>query len=427
MPSSKKTENVFKKFLDQPSSSAVLNSKLLLLTHGLDFSFAQLRQNFPQLKEKYKVNKIKVSDRHQVSTQSGQRDFIPDELILADSRNKSVCKVFYRPSSAFVLGWQEGEFIISEKDSRQEFPIKIEPVKLPNFSKLKYQDVYLDEFISVVGQDRLSIIPFDGCSNWPQGLPCLFCGANPSRLGFSGIKPDVYSLEGEHQNNCSQWWQAKKKTMMSGISLALQKFSELDELTPHFHFNLIGGNLPDMDFCWKLSLEVAELVREYIDLKKIDSHFNMMAPMNFKLIDRAKEIGFTNMDMNLECFDRSYFQKVCPGKAKQIGYQKIREALAYSLKSFGRGQVRSNFVLGAEPFSRLLAGAEELGQQGIVADYTIFFPRPGSRWHDKPTPDPNQVLDFTEQLVKIQKKHGLHPFCCSLSSRSSIANEVFDL
>lgn len=87
--------------------------------------------------------------------------------------------------------------------------------------------------------------------------------------------------------------------------------------------------------------------------------------------------------------------------------------------------MRTNFVLGSEPLSGLIEGITKLAKEGIVSDYTIFFPRPGSIWFQKEPPLPEDVLNFTQKLVKIYKEYGFKPFCCSMSSRSSIVNEVY--
>jgi hypothetical protein len=93
----------FKRYLKIPTQSPVINSKLLLLTKGLDFDFPTIRKIYPDLKERYKVNKIRVSDRHFISPKDPERDFIPDELILKEGNQKSVVKVYFKKDSPFLF------------------------------------------------------------------------------------------------------------------------------------------------------------------------------------------------------------------------------------------------------------------------------------------------------------------------------------
>jgi hypothetical protein len=120
----------FKRYLKIPTQSPVINSKLLLLTKGLDFDFSTLRKIYPDLKEKYKVNKIRVSDRHFISPKDIERDFIPDELILKEGNQKSIVKVYFKKNSPFLFSIKENKFIILDKQTEEIFPIEIRPVSL---------------------------------------------------------------------------------------------------------------------------------------------------------------------------------------------------------------------------------------------------------------------------------------------------------
>ena len=42
---------IFNRYIKTPSSSAVINTKLLLLTKGLDFDFLPIRKIYPDLKK----------------------------------------------------------------------------------------------------------------------------------------------------------------------------------------------------------------------------------------------------------------------------------------------------------------------------------------------------------------------------------------
>ena len=53
-------------------------------------------------------------------------------------------------------------------------------------------------------------------------------------------------------------------------------------------------------------------------------------------------------------------------------------ALRAAVPIFGRGNVRSNFVLGAQPVEELLDGVRELAEYGIASDYSVFVPKPGT-------------------------------------------------
>lgn len=418
--------NVFDKYLKKSAPSNVLNLKVLLLTEGLDFDFPSLRKKYPKLKKDYKVNKIRVSDRHFLDPKSGERDFVPDELIISEGKDRSVVKTYFKKQSPFLFAIRNGDFVILDKKTKKIFPVSISPVPLYNYAKKKNKGVPLDEFVSVVGLDKVSIIPYDGCENWLHGEQCKFCGANPNRMGFMGIKPNILEIKSKYNGDIKKWWSNCRDYMRDNTRRSFQELMK-DGVKPHFHFSIISGNLSDLDYEWDMCFDLLDSIKDLVDFSKVDSYFNLMPPKNLKNINKAKRYGFKYMCFNLECFDRKIFKTVCPGKEKVYGYKRIIDALEYSVSVFGKGRVRTNFVLGAEPLDGLLKGAKKLAKVGIISDYTVFFPRPGSVWSGREILSPQKVLDFTAKITKVYKEYGFKPFCCSLSSRSSIANEFYNI
>ena len=93
---------------------------------------------------------------------------------------------------------------------------------------------------------------------------------------------------------------------------------------------------------------------------------------------------------------------------------------------FGFGNVRSNFVFGLQDKEQMLEEIKRLADKGIVADYSIFQPKNNTPFQHRPSPDFEDVLDFSNQLVDIYLKYHFKPIFCSLSSRSSIINELYE-
>jgi len=420
---------IFSEYLKTPTSSDVLNGKLLLLAQGLDFDFESLRKVYPDIKSNYKVNKIRVSDRHFLPVESLKRDLIPDELILEKENCKSVVKVYYKESSPFIFSIEnnnKNKFVILDKKTKEKFPISINLVPLYNYAKKKFKGILLDEFVSVVGLDKISIIPYDGCENWVNREQCQFCGANPQRMKFTGIKPNVFEVNNKFNGDYKAWWNHYRDYMRKNVSISFKTLLK-NKIKPHFHFAIISGNLSDLDFEWEIAFDLLDTIKDKINFSEIDSYFNLMPPSDFKKIEKPLKYGFQYVCFNLECFNKRIFEEVCPGKNRIYGYEKIIKALKYSVNIFGKGRVRTNFVLGSEPLNGLINGIEQLAKEGIVSDYSIFFPRPGSMWVKKEVLPPQDVLDFTKKLIEVYKKYDFKPYCCSLSSRSSIANEVYNL
>lgn len=417
---------MFKKYFKNPTASNLVNSKLILLTTGFDCDFDVLKKVYPNLYKDFKINQIRVSDRHFIKTESKERNWIPDELFLESDGHKSVVKSYYVQGAPLILTAKNKEFALIERNTNQQLPVKVSLVPLYKYTKYKYKGAPLTEFLQVVGQDKISIIPFDGCEHWLDGEQCKFCGANPERLKPKGIKPNVLEIGSKYAGNYQEWWNHSKNNFYESFSKALDMLLKKDKITPHFHLSIISGNLINLDFLWEKCLDLSTIVFKKINRLKIDSYFQLMPPKNLEYVDQVKKLCFKNICFNLETYKEKYFKDVCPGKYRYYGYEKMIEAFKYGVKVFGKGNVRNNFVLGSAPTWVLLEGAKYLAGFGVVTDYSVFFPRPGSVWCQKSPPSPEEILYFSEELVKIYRKYNYRPYCCSLSSRSSIENEYYN-
>ena len=417
--------NVFAQYIKEPTESQVVNTKLLLLTMGLDVNFENLRRFHPDLKSQYKVNKVKVSDRHFIAPGTEQRDYIPDEIIITKNDQRSVIKVYYSEGSPLMLSFNGKEFVIIDRKSGLTLPVNIDFVPLRKYAKNKIDGMPLDEFVSTVGMDRVTIVPFDGCEHWLYGDQCKFCGAKPGRMKLSDFKPNVSEIKENFDNSHKKWWESHRDEVLGRIDKSLETFLYQEEVKPHFHFMIISGNLLDMDLSWEIGLDIAKVVNNHVSLSTIDSHINLMPPRTITYVDNAKNLGFRSLDFNLETFGREMFEDVCPGKYKYCGYEQMLDAFRYGVRTFGKGNVRTNFVLGSEPIEKTISGATYLAEIGVIPDYSVFFPRPGSVWHAKSPLSPDEILGFTKKLVNLYRDFDFRPFCCELSSRSSIANECY--
>lgn len=409
-----------------------LNAKLALLTNGTDINIEAMQEleekHLEDLQEAHKINRIKVSDRHFIDPESVARDYIPDELIIEDSTGKSISKLYYKEESPLEITTQNDEIVLRDKEIDRTLNADISPAPVQPYSLATTEDGHeIEEFVPVVGIDRISVLPYDGCEEFRDGKGCKFCGANPQRLGLDeGPLPNVLEIKNDYDGDAEEWWGDYREDVISGVREGLKEMKK-DDIGPHKHFIVTSGNLWDKETEWDLTLDVLQSTTDIISYDDIDSYFNLVPPEDRSQIQVANDLGFQNIQFNLEVFDRETFEDVCPGKNERYGYENMREALRYAVDVFGEGNVRSNFVLGAEPIEDFIRGAEELGEEGVVADYSVFFPRPASKWSERDPLEPQEVLEAAYAIDDIYQEHGFEPIYCAQSSRSSIANEVREL
>lgn len=81
----------------------LIDIKLELLMKGIDVDFDSFSKFLAGKEKNYKINRLKVSDRHFLGPKDERRKFIPDELIIKNGTEKAVAKTYYNPQSEIKL------------------------------------------------------------------------------------------------------------------------------------------------------------------------------------------------------------------------------------------------------------------------------------------------------------------------------------
>lgn len=153
------------------------------------------------------------------------------------------------------------------------------------------------------------------------------------------------------------------------------------------HIYLVGGSMWD----WK------EEGRRFIELaRQVQQVVQREVPVTCgsgALPDAALDVlhGEGLVDsacFNLEIGSEPLFEKVCPGKARYVGYARWVASLESAVARFGRGRVYSAMVAGIElepeyamgweaAADLALEGAENLCARGIIPIYSLYWPLGG--------------------------------------------------
>jgi len=94
-------------------------------------------------------------------------------------------------------------------------------------------------------------------------------------------------------------------------------------------------------------------------------------------IDRTYAMGVDAISYNLEIFDPTLFEQICPGPANTLGRQRFLDALDYAVGVFPSGAVICHLMVGMEELSSTAKGVEALTKAGIVPVLPLFRPFKG--------------------------------------------------
>ena len=172
------------------------------------------------------------------------------------------------------------------------------------------------------------------------------------------------------------------------------------------HLTITGGFIPERREL-EYYLDVAENIKETLGTETFNGTACIGAPLDFNVIDKYKEAGFSTIAFNTEVWGKNYFEIVCPGKVDACGgYDNWIKAIEYAVQVFGKGKVRSNFVVGLQPKEVLYEGIEYLASIGVVTIASSFKPYGGSPLEGHRTPTVDWHLEVQLRNAEILRKYG---------------------
>jgi biotin synthase-like enzyme len=267
-------------------------------------------------------------------------------------------------------------------------------------------------------------MPYDGCIHWNKKMPCKFCDANPKKSDYISPVPSLNNLQ--NFDSSKEWWNYYKKNYLKGLCKAYSKLINNLDKSQKYHFQFMTGNIYPENKAWDITIEVIEKLNEIYPIKNFNTYLNLgyIKKDQERYLKKLKILGFKNIQINLEVIGEKVFNETCPGKSKILEYNNVINFLEKATKVFGKGFSRSNFVFGLQENDELLKGINNLAKLGIVADYSLFIPKPGTSYSLKSRPDFNKTLNFSKELVKIYKKYNFEPIYDRYSSRSNALHEL---
>lgn len=410
--------------------------KALVLEYGVDLEEDSTFSQLPGIENFKTKRRIKnpIVDNFRFKDTSTDNFVVASELILTDRTRdrQTLVKVAYRPDSPLVATIQNDTLFLFDKTSQKIIPVGVDMVKNRDYYKTRIPaaiDVKrprLEDFIQVVGMDRIGVLAYEGCWHWITSKACEFCDANPKREGDISAMPSLNTLK-DFKFDQDEWWNRLGPSYLRGIEYAFKYLLENENIGPHKHLQLMAGNMIFTEKVWEISKQIAQVLNSVEPIRNFDSYLNISAPkrnLERELREAKENMGFNQIAFNLEVWGKERFAEACPGKAASIGFGNIVKALETAVPIFGRGNVRTNFVLGTQPVPELIGGVQILADKGIVADYSVFVPKKGTGWENKKQLAMEDVVDFTRQLVKTYQRYNFNSIYCGLSSRSNIVAEV---
>jgi len=113
-------------------------------------------------------------------------------------------------------------------------------------------------------------------------------------------------------------------------------------------------------------VKILNAIDTAIGIEKVPTIIYLTPPSDVKQLDRLFDAGVSQIACDMDIWDESLFQKICPGKAKITTRQRYLDALYYIADHYGPNRACCVFVASIEPNDSLIEGATALAERGIV-------------------------------------------------------------
>ncbi len=254
----------------------------------------------------------------------------------------------YTEESGFSIASVNGNKAVLECGGEQE---TVELVEAPAFYKQRTrQGSRMGSFASL--HDKLLILqPFMGCGFFVnKGEACAYCQFDSM---LNEAEPPL-------------------RDPLELVEVVVAALAEREIDTVY----LYNGFTPSDDVGLSKLLPVIALLRRHLGHRQIA--LETVAPKDVSVIDALYAAGLDIFICNLEVFDTSRFNDVCPGKAQHGGQDNVFKALAHARTIFRPGTVVSHLIVGLEPIASTTLGMEKLIALGVVPLLVPFRPLPNT-------------------------------------------------
>lgn len=325
--------------------------------------------------------------------------FLPAEIILPESpavgpsvnefgvlRTGLNAMVRWNKRSPFLLR-REGERLLLEKQGNTLCDVLYYP-RPPYYSRKTEDGTEMCRLTVHGGLQGLFTCFNHYCHYFKDGDECRFCNITTAAV--------VYPKDQVRRKHIRQVAEAVAGAWEDGICQRLV---------------ISGGILPGRT-------EIDSYIEAASELKKIKKWtdpdnlpvlpvFGAPAPDKLSDINRLREAGCRFAAINLEMGDPDWFKALCPGKAKNGGWENWVRAVEYAAEVFGFGNVRCNFVVGIEPMEDTLKTFKRLSKKGVFCQFLCWCANPGSMLWGHRAPTTPWYWEISSRLVDLYEESGL--------------------
>lgn len=153
-------------------------------------------------------------------------------------------------------------------------------------------------------------------------------------------------------------------------------------------------------------------------------------PEEERYVDLLFEAGADLVGFNYEVYDPNLFDRMCPGKVRDIekgtpGHAHYDRMLHYMVRTFGTGHASANLIAGLEPAQSTVNGIAHLASMGAIPTIFVFVPLKGTALENQSPPSIREMIYIYNNLKTLTERFGGDTYCAGCN-RMLINTKYYD-
>jgi hypothetical protein len=252
---------------------------------------------------------------------------------------------------------------------------------------------------------RLDLYPYRYCHYWDTRDQCKFCGFFTDLKTHKQLAGDSYAKVVHPEDIYETVREAIKEP---------GRFSQIN-LTAGTDYS---GNVPFENEVERY-VEVLQAIGRNFKTRRFPSQLIAPAYSKQQVKRLYDETGLSSYCPDIEVWDKELFKWICPGKEKWYGRDYWVKSALDAVEIFGKGNVYTNFVAGAEfaqphGFTSIeqaldsnFEACEYFARNGVVYLSIVWRPGRGTGLAGQQQPPLEYYVRLIRGLVEIRKHYGL--------------------
>ncbi|MCL5104065.1 MAG: radical SAM protein [Armatimonadetes bacterium] len=348
----------------------LLKLKASLLTEGVDFAPGA----FDEIGTRFKEQNHGLFGWDFVNHKGIE---LPDDFVLSDG---TVAQFRYNPSSPYKIAIINGAHIVTDGSEILDHVSLIARPKY--YDQLTESGATMRQIAQVGGEDCFFICYQNYCSHFAKGEQCAFCNLVSTKNTYDSV--------------------LTKKNIHDIGEAAAAAFAE--GMCKHI---LLTGGCFSHEKEVPLVASIVESIRGALGVTTVPGTILPSATTLEDDIRRYKDTGIGAIGYSMEIWDETFYNAICPGKAKSVSHDAFFDAIKKAVRIFGAGNVYGVLVMGLEPRESFIEGIRALSDIGANIVPFVWSPNPGSKLEGHRAPCAQWYIDTILEAAEIVNASGV--------------------